>query len=125
MIELYKYTLVNSTVFIIDIILLYILTEIFNFYYLWSAFFALVIGFTINYFFNVRWVFDIRKYSNNPVYEYFLMALISGFVSSVNLLGIWFFTEFLQVYYILSKMIISFFTFVLKFVLRKKIVFQI
>jgi len=89
-----------------------------------SATIAIMIGFTINYALNIKWVFSYRKYLERPLYEYILMAAISLFVSGLNIIGIWFLSEFVKVYYITSKIIISIFTFLIKFIVRKKILFQ-
>jgi len=51
------------------------------------------------------------------------MVLISLIISGVNIFGIWFLSEFLDLYYILSKIVTSLFTFGTKFLLRKKVLF--
>ena len=123
--ELQKYTLVNMLVFLIDIFFLFILTEIFNMFYLYSAVISITIGFTINYTLNINWVFKTRRYLSKPNYEYFLMVLISLIISCVHIAGIWLLSDLLNIYYLVSKIIISLITFIMKFILRKKILFQI
>mgnify|MGYP001169155076 FL=1 len=121
--EFNRYTISSTFVFILDLLLLIILTEIFGIFYLFSAGISIIISFTINYFVNINWVFADRKYSGAPTLEYFLMIAISLFVSVINFIAIWFLSDILLFYYVFSKLIASALTFVLKFFLRKIILF--
>ncbi len=121
--EFSRYTITNILVFILDVSLLFILTEFFNVYYLLSASISLAIGFSMNYYLNVKWVFEQRKYFDKPIFEYFLMIVISVFVSGINITGIWLLSEYLQFYYLISKISISTFTLLVKFFLRKVVLF--
>ena len=121
--EFSRYTITNILVFILDVSLLFILTEFFNVYYLLSASISLAIGFSMNYYLNVKWVFEQRKYFDKPIFEYFLMIVISIFVSGINITGIWLLSEYLQFYYLISKISISTFTLLVKFFLRKVVLF--
>ena len=121
--EFSRYTITNILVFILDVSLLFILTEFFNVYYLLSASISLAIGFSMNYYLNVKWVFEQRKYFDKPIFEYFLMIVISVFVSGINITGIWILSEYLQFYYLISKISISTFTLLVKFFLRKVVLF--
>ena len=122
--EFSRYIIVSVSVFFLDVALLFTLTEILNFFYLMSGLISILIAFSVNYFLNIRWVFKNRNYFHKPLFEYFIMILISIIVSGFNILGMWLFTEFLNVYYVLSKTIISFITFIIKFILRKNILFS-
>ena len=122
--EFSRYVIVSTGIFILDVGLLFMLTEIFNFFYLFSGLISILISFSVNYFLNTRWVFIDRKYLDKPFFEYFLMILISIMVSGFNILGMWLITEFLNIYYVLSKIIISPITFSIKFILRKNILFS-
>mgnify|MGYP001168051098 FL=1 len=121
--EFSRYTITNILVFILDVSLLFILTEFFNVYYLLSASISIAIGFSMNYYLNVKWVFEQRKYFDKPIFEYFLMIVISVFVSGINITGIWLLSEYLQFYYLISKISISTFTLLVKFFLRKVVLF--
>ena len=121
--EFSRYTITNLLVFTLDVSLLFILTEFFKVYYLLSASISLAIGFSMNYYLNVKWVFIHRKYFDKPIFEYFLMIVISVFVSGINIAGIWLLSEYLQFYYLISKISISTFTLLVKFFLRKVVLF--
>ena len=121
--EFYRYIITNILVFILDISILFILTELFNFYYLFSASVSLGIAFSANYYLSIKWVFKSRKYFDKPIFEYFSMIAISVVVSGVNISGIWLLSEYLQFYYLISKISISTFTLLVKFFLRKVVLF--
>ena len=122
--ELSRYVIVSTGIFFLDVGLLLMLTEIFNFFYLFSGLISILISFSVNYLLNTKWVFIDRKYLDKPFFEYFLMILISIMVSGFNILGMWLITEFLNIYYVLSKITISLITFFIKFILRKNILFS-
>ena len=122
--EFSRYMIVSTGIFFLDVGLLLMLTEIFNFFYLFSGLISILISFSVNYLLNTKWVFIDRKYLDKPFFEYFLMLLISIMVSGFNILGMWLITEFLNIYYVLSKIIISLITFFIKFILRKNILFS-
>ncbi len=123
--ELNKYIITGVFVFILDLSILYILTEIFNIYYLHSAILSISISFFISYLISIKWIFKFRKYKNNPFFEYLLMILISIFISSLNIVCMWILSDLFNIYYIVSKVISSLFTFITKFIFRKKILFNI
>ena len=66
-----------------------------------------------------------RKYLDKPFFEYFLMILISIMVSGFNILRMWLITEFLNIYYVQSNIIISLITFFIKFILSENILFSL
>lgn len=121
--EFYRYIITNILVFMLDISILFVLTEFLNIYYLFSASISLGIAFSANYYLSIIWVFESRKYFDKPIFEYFSMIAISVVVSGINILGIWLLSEYLQFHYIISKINISIFTLLMKFFLRKIILF--
>ena len=121
--EFYRYIITNILVFMLDISILFVLTELFNIYYLFSASISLGIAFSANYYLSIKWVFESRKYFDKPIFEYFSMITISVVVSGINISGIWLLSEYLQFHYIISKINISIFTLLMKFFLRKIILF--
>ena len=121
--EFYRYIITNILVFVLDMSILFVLTEFFNIYYLFSASISLGIAFSANYYLSIKWVFESRKYFDKPIFEYFSMIAISVVVSGVNISGIWLLSEYLQFYYLISKISISTFTLLVKFFLRKVVLF--
>ncbi len=122
--EFRRYFISTIIAFMIDISTLLLLTEIFRFYYMASAALAVTVGFSINYIINIKWVFQNRRFEDNPFLEYNYMVIISIVTSLVNLLFVWILTEFFIIYYVLSKLIASIFSFLLKFLIKRKFLFS-
>ena len=122
--EFGRYFFSTLVAFFFDISILFILTEKFYFHHMLSAVVAVSIGFTVNYFINIKWVFKNRRYKKNPFLEYNYMVLISFGTSLINLLLFWILTDILIIYYLLSKLIASIFTFIMKFFIKRIILFS-
>ena len=122
--EFTRYSISAICAFIADILILYLLTEWITLHYTFSSIIAISFGFTINYLLNIRWVFENRIYRYKPIKEYTLMIIISLILSIVNIILMWILTYYLNIYYISSKLFASIITFLLKFTLRKEILFR-
>ena len=125
MIEIIKYTISVIIGFLIDVSLFFILTDCFQVHYLFSSIISIIIGFFVNYYININWVFKKRKYKENPYIEFKIMILISIFMALINILFLSLLIEIVKIYYIYSKILSSLFTFILKYILRKKILYTI
>jgi putative flippase GtrA len=101
-----RYTISGGIAFITDFIILYILTDILNIYYLISAGIAFIAGVSVIYTFSIIWVFDIRRFQNKR-FELSLFILISFFGLLLTELFMWFFTDMINFHYLLSKIISS------------------
>ena len=125
LIEIIKYIISVIIGFIIDISFFYILTNFLEIHYLISSIISITTGFFINYSININWVFKKRKYEKNPYIEFKIMILISIFVAIINIIFLFLLIELLEIYYIYSKIYASLFTFILKYLLRKNILYNI
>jgi len=102
LIQLFRYVFVGAAAFIVDFGSLYIFTEFFGIYYLISAAVAFILGLIANYFLSISWVFNKRTLGNIKL-EFGVFALIGIVGLGLNEVFIWFFTDYLQIYYLLSK----------------------
>ncbi|MDH5325890.1 MAG: GtrA family protein [Gammaproteobacteria bacterium] len=123
LIQLIRYTFVGGFAFTVDFGTLYVLTEFFNVYYLVSAAIAFTIGLLINYTLSVIWVFDKRAVQNKWL-EFAIFAAIGMVGLALNELFMWFFTEVVGLYYMLSKMISTGFVYLWNFIVRKITLFR-
>lgn len=103
-VQLFRYVFVGGAAFIVDFGSLFIFTEFFDIYYLISAAFAFILGLIANYALSVNWVFNRRSLGNAKL-EFGVFALIGVIGLFLNEIFIWFFTDYLQIYYLLSKII--------------------
>ncbi|MDA2922422.1 GtrA family protein [Patescibacteria group bacterium AH-259-L07] len=108
--------------FIIDISALFVLTEFFHIYYLYSAAIAYVVALIIHYVLNVWWVFNKRKIRHWPA-ELALFSLIGIVGLGLNQVLMWFFTEIILIHYLISKVIARIFIFFWNFFMRKYMLF--
>jgi putative flippase GtrA len=122
-IQLFRYTFVGGTAFIVDFSSLFILTEFFGLYYLVSATLAFILGLTTNYTLSVVWVFNKRRLKTRWL-EFTINASIAGTGLLLNILIIWFFTEKIHFYYLLSKVTSTGIVFWWNFLIKKIILFS-
>ncbi|MBR1396608.1 MAG: GtrA family protein, partial [Selenomonadaceae bacterium] len=99
--ELFKFLIAGGSCFIIELIILYSLTEFIGFNYLTSSAIAFTVAVVINYIMCVRWVFDTNKKQTLTTKLIFITTSVAGL--GINQLCMWLFVEFLDVYYMLAK----------------------
>jgi putative flippase GtrA len=106
-----------------DFATLAVLTEIVDIYYLVSAIIAFVVGICITYCLSVAWIFKHRRIKSK-IAEFGVFCLIAVLGAGVMLGAMWFFTEFLHLHYLISKIVASVLVFALNFTLRKFLLFH-
>ena len=99
--ELFKFLIAGGSCFIIELIILYSLTEFIGFNYLTSSAIAFTVAVVINYIMCVRWVFETNKKQTLTTKLIFITTSLAGL--GINQLCMWLFVEFLDVYYMLAK----------------------
>ncbi|MGZ7208888.1 MAG: GtrA family protein [Methanobacterium sp.] len=103
-IQFFRYIFVGGAAFIVDFCSLYILTSTFSVYYLYSAAIAFTLGLIANYLLSISWVFNKRTLDN--IWSEFIIFTSIGIIGLVlNELIIWFFTDYVGLFYLLSKII--------------------
>lgn len=122
-IQLFRYLFVGGAAFIVDLTLLFILTNYLGVYYLISAAIAFILGLIINYFLSVKWVFN-RRNLENRTFEFGIFAVIGIIGLGLNEVFIWFFTQDLQIYYLFSKILAAVIILFWNFFARKFMLFR-
>ncbi len=122
LIKLLKYGIGGGLAFLITLFLTYFLTEKIKIYYLISAIWGYIIGLFINFSFQAFITFQTKtKFYFQRFFRFVLFQLI-GLVFYTLLLA--FFTEILNIYYLLSLILSSGLTYILNFYLAKNFVFN-
>jgi putative flippase GtrA len=122
-IHLIRSILASNISFALDFSILVILTEAVHLYYLISNGIGFMMGTSLNYTLCIFWVFSKRSIKNrNLEYWFFIFIGISGV--GLNELFIWFFTEQLAIYYLISKIIAGSTVFFYNFFTRKYLLFR-
>jgi putative flippase GtrA len=122
-IQLFRYIIVGGAAFIVDFLSLYILTDFFGIYYLISAAIAFILGLFVNYLLSVSWVFNKRKLDNRT-FEFGIFAIIGVVGLGLNEVFIWFFTQELLIYYLVSKIFAAVIILFWNFFARKYVLFR-
>ena len=121
--QMFRYIFVGGAAFIVDFLSLFILTEFFGVYYLISAAIAFILGLIVNYLLSISWVFNKRTLKNRH-FEFAVFAVIGTVGLGLNEVFIWFFTQDLQIYYLLSKILAAVIILFWNFFARKFVLFR-
>lgn len=108
---------------ILDLFTLIILVEIFNFNYLAGGVIGLIFGTTLNYFISVKWIFNSRNVENKQL-EYIIFIFLGLIGGILNIAFLWFLTDKVGIYYIISRIAAASIVFIFNFLARKIILFK-
>ncbi len=101
-IEFFKFGTVGAMGTLVNIAVLFALTEYGGIYYLFSAVCSFIVALVFNFTLNKLWTFG-EKFHESTVPKFFKFTTVSLAALCVNLLFLWLFTEVFGVYYILSQ----------------------
>jgi putative flippase GtrA len=101
----YKYFIVGFLTFILDLLLLYIFTDVLLFNYLLSAGIAYVVAISINYYFSRKFVFSKTARKIDIGYYSFLLISGIGLLFLEILMAV--FVEIFQFDYLLSRILVA------------------
>lgn len=118
-----RYGFVGASAFVVDFSSLWILTDCFDLYYVYSNMIAFTIGLVYSYILTVLWVFKESTYQNKWV-EFVVFAIIGiiGLVLNTKLL--YWMTEYLAIYYLVSKIMATIVVLFWNFFARKYLLFS-
>ncbi|MBE0577575.1 MAG: GtrA family protein [Desulfuromonadales bacterium] len=121
--EFSRYFWAGSLTFLVDFLILFILTEFAGINYLWSNLVGVSVGILMSYLLCINWVFNSRRF-NRVVYEFPLFILTCVFGILVNESLLWAFVTFGKIHYLVGKIIVTAAVFVVNFCLRKTLLFR-
>jgi putative flippase GtrA len=113
-----RYAAAGSCAFALDFFALFFLTSCCRVHYLASAALAFALGVTASYALSVTWAADRQKIKDRWS-EFVIFAAIGTGGLLLNEAFIWFFTDIVLVYYLVSKVLSSVFVHIYNFVARK------
>lgn len=113
-----KYFIVGGFCTVLDFAMLFVLTHFAGLNYVTSSIISFMSGTVLNYYLCTFWIFKIRVVENRH-YEFFYYAIITAIGLGINTLLIWSFTEFIGLYFMLSKLLATFVTYWWNFGARK------
>lgn len=103
-IEFFKFSCVGLLGTFINLGVLYLFTEYYQIYYVYSSLYAFVVAVTVNFVLNKIWTFDEGIFVN-LIKKYFKFLIISMFSLLINIILLVIFTEIFGIYYIFSQII--------------------
>ena len=122
LLQFFRNALVGSFAFVLELGLMYLLTECAHVYYLWSSLFSSLCAGGINYLLSTIWVFNQSKVKNKPL-EFILFTAIGALGLLLNVFFLWILTDCIGLYYMFSKVIAMILVFTLIFFIRKYVLF--
>ncbi|WP_319470207.1 GtrA family protein [uncultured Trichococcus sp.] len=117
--QLFKFGLVGVVATVLDFLFLFLLTEIFGIYYLFSAAVSFVLSTLFNYVASMRFVFNSKFSKDEKTKELFLFIILSIIGLLLNQFLMWLFVEKIALYYMLAKIVATFFVMAWNFISRK------
>lgn len=102
--QLFRYIFVGGTAFTVDFFFLYFFSDICGIYYLISAVLSFIISVLFNYIMSTKWVFN-QDNIENKVLEFNLFIIISTIGLVFTEILLYFFTDIVGFYYLISKVI--------------------
>jgi len=117
-IQLFRYIFVGGTAFVVDFFFLYFFSDICGIYYLISGILSFIISVMVNYIMSTKWVFN-QDNIDNKVIEFNLFLIISTIGLVFTEILLYFFTDILGLYYLISKIIAAIIVLFWNFIARR------
>ena len=121
-IQIIRYFISGGIAATVDFGLLYLLTEFFGLYYLWSAVISFSVGLLITYIFSITWIFNQRRISNRWI-ELLIFSIIGVVGLLLTYLFMQYFTEVIKLHYMLSKVLTTIIVFFWNFLTKRFVLF--
>jgi putative flippase GtrA len=115
--QILKFGIVGFIATLIDYLVLILLTEIFDVYYLLSSCISFTVSVIFNYIASMKYVFEGKN--NNKIKEFFLFIILSIVGLIINTILMKLFVETFYIHYIISKIITTAFVMIYNFISRK------
>jgi len=119
--QFYYYCLAGVVGLILSTVLIALLTEKFNVYYMASAVFAYLVAITVSFFMNFFWTF---QNSGEKRKKYSLYLIINLFILFLDIVVLFALTEYIGIWYLGSQVIAYAGSGALNFVLEKRLTFH-
>jgi putative flippase GtrA len=122
LVQIIRYFISGGIAATVDFGLLYLLTEFFGLYYLWSAVISFSVGLLITYLFSITWIFNQRRISNRWV-ELLIFSVIGVVGLLLTYLFMQYFTDAINLHYMLSKVLTTVIVFFWNFLTKRFVLF--
>lgn len=117
--QMLKFLVVGGSAFFIDYGIMILLTEKFQVHYLFSSGISFSVSVIYNYIFSILWVFDVGK-KRKKGKEFIAFIILSVIGLGLNQILMWILVDFIELFYMLAKIIATGIVMVYNFVTRKR-----
>ena len=118
--QIMRFGVVGVISFLVDYGILYVLTEKANIYYLLSAGISFTVSVVINYLLSMSWVFKSNK-KRGKKKEFIILIVLSLCGLLLNQVMMYVFVDYMNVYYLLAKIVATAIIMIYNFTSRKLI----
>jgi len=115
--QILKFGVVGGLAFVIDYVLLYVLTEFMNIHYLISSIISFTVSVIFNYILSIKWVFDVSKKQGTK--DFIIFVVLSTIGLGINSIIMYLMVDEMNIHYMLSKLVATFIVMVYNFITRK------
>ena len=115
--QILRFGVVGGLAFIIDYIVLYVLTDIFHIYYLISSCISFTVSVIFNYILSIKWVFDVNKKQGLKEFILFIILSVIGLI--INEIIMYLMVDIMNIHYMISKLFSTGVVMVYNFITRK------
>lgn len=120
-IQAVSYLFIGGVTFLVIMVSLLVLTDIFGLWYLLSSIISDIIGIIVHFTLNKNITFQNK--SRKLVQQFSLYISIGAVSLLLNTLLMFIFVEFFDIWYLLAKFLIAFMLFIFNFLAHKKLTF--
>lgn len=116
--NLFKFASVGASGAVVNLLVLWLLTDFGHLFYLLSAFIAIEISILWNFFFNTKLTFNYRFKNKNILFYSIIKYHLSSHIGLlINLFVLIILTEYINIHYIISEAMAIFFAFSINYML--------
>lgn len=115
--QILKFGVVGGIAFLVDYVLLFVLTEYLNVYYLISSTISFIVSLVVNYILSIYWVFDVKK--KQTIKEIALFVFLSTIGLGINQVILYVGEDIFSIHYMICKLFATFVVMVYNFITRK------
>lgn len=116
--QIFKFSVVGGTAFLIDYGVMIALTELCGINYLISSGISFVVSVIYNYILSVRWVFEVDE-NGDKRKEFVVFIVLSLIGLGLNQLLMWVFVSMIHIFYMVAKIIVTAIVMLYNFITRK------
>lgn len=121
--QIFKFLIAGGFAFVVNIVALYVLTDILHIYYLVSTVAAFLISFLVSFTLQKFWTFkDASKDNVHLQLQLYLAMQVANLGLNTGLMYV--FVEYLHIWYILSQVIITTVLSIVVFSINKRYIFK-